>query len=74
MKSPFPVMDPYLDRHWGDVHGRLIVYACDAIQPRLPHDLIARIEQRVFMESDGARIRHTVPDVRLSTIRGDLLA
>jgi hypothetical protein len=67
MKSPFPGMDPYLERHWGDVHGRLIVYACDAIQPRLPHDLIARIEQRVFMESNGARIRHTVPDVRLST-------
>jgi hypothetical protein len=68
MKSPFPGMDPYLERHWGDVHGRLIVYACDAIQPRLPHDLVARIEQRVFMESDGARIRHTVPDVRLSTV------
>jgi formylglycine-generating enzyme required for sulfatase activity len=21
MKSPFPGMDPYLERHWGDVHG-----------------------------------------------------
>ncbi|MGO9470092.1 MAG: DUF4058 family protein, partial [Isosphaeraceae bacterium] len=20
MKSPFPGMDPYLERHWGDVH------------------------------------------------------
>jgi hypothetical protein len=68
MKSPFPGMDPYLERYWGDVHGRLIVYACDIIQPRLPGNLIARIEQRVFMESDGAHIRHIVPDVCLSTV------
>jgi hypothetical protein len=67
MKSPFPGMDPYLERYWGDVHGRLIVYACDVLQPCLPDDLIARIEQRVFLEAGSGRLRHIVPDVHLST-------
>jgi hypothetical protein len=67
MKSPFPGMDPYLEGHWEDVHGRLIVYACDTLQPYLPDDLLARIEERVFVESDGARIRPIAPDVRIVT-------
>jgi len=67
MKSPFPGMDPYLERDWEDVHGRLIVYACDTLQPHLPDDLLARIEQRVFVESDGARLRPIAPDVRIVT-------
>ena len=57
MKSPFPGMDPYLERDWEDVHGRLIVYAGDTLQPHLPDDLLVRVEQRVFVESDAARIR-----------------
>jgi len=52
MKSPFPGMDPFLERHWGDVHATLIVYARDLLQPRLPDDLLARIEQRVFLQLD----------------------
>jgi hypothetical protein len=67
MKSPFPGMDPYLERDWGDVHGRLIVYASDTLQPQLPDDLLARIEDRVFVESNGARIRPIAPDVRIAT-------
>jgi hypothetical protein len=68
MKSPFPGMDPYLEKDWGDVHSRLIVYACDALQRHLPEDLVARIEERVFLESGGSRVRNIVPDVRLSTV------
>jgi hypothetical protein len=66
MKSPFPGMDPYLERYWGDVHATLIVYSRDFLQPRLPDDLLARIEQRVFLEYDDARIRSLVPDLRIS--------
>jgi hypothetical protein len=65
--KPFPGMDPYLERHWEDVHGRLIVYACDTLLPHLPDDLLARIEERVYVESYGARIRPIAPDVRLVT-------
>ena len=45
-------MDPYLEQHWLDVHHRLATYACDQLQRKLPRDLRARIEERVFVESD----------------------
>jgi hypothetical protein len=64
MKSPFPGMDPYLERHWRDVHHRLIQYGCDTLQPRLPDDLVARIEERVFVES--RRVRPVMPDLHVS--------
>jgi hypothetical protein len=66
MKSPFPGMDPFLEKDWEDVHQTLIIYARDAIQPHLPEDLRARAEQRVFVESDVERVRHIVPDVHVS--------
>jgi hypothetical protein len=58
-------MDPFLEQHWGDVHLRLILYSCDALQPRLPGDLRARAEERVFVESEPDRMRHIIPDVRI---------
>ena len=68
MKSPFPGMDPFLERHWEDVHHRLIQYACDTLQPRLPNELWARVEERVFVQSDSGRQRHIVPDASLVEI------
>jgi hypothetical protein len=65
MKSPFPGMDPFLELHWGDVHHRLITYMSDAIQVNLPDDLLARVEERVFVEADLAYTRRIVPDVRV---------
>jgi hypothetical protein len=67
MKSPFPGMDPYLERHWLDLHARLVVYACDALQPRLPGDLRARVEERITVEPlDGhGPARGYKPDVRV---------
>ena len=41
MASPFPGMDPYLERFWRDVHARLIIYAADQLQENLPSDLRA---------------------------------
>lgn len=63
MKSPFPGMDPYLERYWGDVHQRLITYSCDAIQGALPRSLLARTEERVFLMVEGEEeVRFRVPD------------
>jgi hypothetical protein len=45
-------MDPYLERHWSDVHTRLVTYAADTLNGRLPEDLIASTEERVAVESD----------------------
>lgn len=57
-------MDPFLERHWEDVHTRLIGYIADAIQPQLSEDLIARMEEKVYVEDDTeTRLRR--PDVRV---------
>jgi Protein of unknown function (DUF4058) len=63
MTSPFPGMDPYLEMHWGDVHARLIVYASDFLNARLPGDLRARAEERVYLEMPDVRVGHRQPDV-----------
>jgi uncharacterized protein DUF4058 len=65
MSSPFPGMDPYLEQHWGDVHHSFITYARDQLRPKLPRDLRARVEERVFVESPIGRERSLVPDVRI---------
>jgi Protein of unknown function (DUF4058) len=65
MNSPVPGMDPYLEQHWRDVHSRLINYACDALQVLLPEGLIARVEERVFLEPEEGVGRGLCPDVRV---------
>lgn len=66
MKSPFPGMDPYLEQHWLDVHHALATYARDQLQRKLPRDLRARIEERVFVETDDeGQYRGIHPDVRI---------
>ncbi|MGO9600927.1 MAG: DUF4058 family protein [Isosphaeraceae bacterium] len=69
MRSPFPGIDPYLEQFWGDVHHRLITYACDALQSRLPGDLLARMDERVFVEPSQGQGRNIVSDVRV-VVRG----
>lgn len=63
MPSPFPGMDPYLERYWGDVQRSFITYASGQLNKVLPSDLRARIAKRVF-EWTGVPGRHFVPDVR----------
>ncbi len=62
MGSPFPGMDPYLEQYWRDVHHSLITYARDQVQPRLPGQLRARVEERVFLESETGERRIVYPD------------
>lgn len=68
MKSPFPGMDPYLERQWGDVHHSLIQYARDMLQTALPGDLRARVEERVFLESEPEFRRVIVPDLHVAEV------
>lgn len=65
MKSPFPGMDPYLEKHWGDIHHRLVTYSCDQLQGVLPGDLRARAQERIYLEDDKRRGRNMYPDVRV---------
>jgi hypothetical protein len=66
MPSPFPGMDPYLEMHWRDVHARLVIYACDALQGILPTPLRARVEESVLLETPQGIGPHPLfPDVRV---------
>jgi hypothetical protein len=58
-------MDPYLEDHWEDVHTRLISYVADALQPQLSEDLIARMEEKVYVE-DESETELRKPDVHLA--------
>ena len=65
MKSPFPGMDPYLERHWGDVHQSAITYIRDWLQSRLPSDLRAQIQERVYIDLPKRERTEYYPDVRV---------
>ncbi len=65
MRSPFPGMDPYLEQYWGDVHHRLITYTCDTLQRHLPGELVARMDERIFVEPSEGHGRNIIPDVRV---------
>jgi hypothetical protein len=59
-------MDPYLEAHWRDIHARLVIYACDALQGVLPSPLRARVEESVLLETpQGLRDHPLFPDVRV---------
>jgi hypothetical protein len=58
-------MDPYLEAHSGDVHARLVIYISEQLQTLLPGELRARVEERVFVESDDRESRIVYPDVRI---------
>jgi hypothetical protein len=65
MPSPFPGMAPYLEQFWRDIHARCIIYAANQLQARLPADLRARVEKRVFVESVFGVARSVYPDIRV---------
>lgn len=76
-------MDPYLERHWLDVHTKLVTYAADSLNRLLPDSLVARIEERIAVEADrsdrvdGKTSRLLAPDVRVFegiSIGGDEMA
>jgi len=67
--SPFPGMDPYLERHWQPVHAQLVTGASRQLNRRLPPGLVARPEQRLGVEVDEGGPtyirREVVPDARV---------
>ncbi len=65
MENPFPGMNPYLEQYWREIHQRLITYAGDVLQSHLPESLRARIEERVFLETEDVRYRHAYPDIHI---------
>ena len=66
MKSPFPGMDPFLERHWQDVHSRFMVYASTQLNRQLPEELLARVEESLAVETDDGRTRNVYPDISVA--------
>jgi hypothetical protein len=70
MTSPFPGMDPYLEAYWGDVHTRMALYSCDALNTQLPGDLVARVEEYLAVETDESdAVSGYYPDVQIAEPR-----
>lgn len=44
--SPFPGMDPYVERFWNDVQASLVVYASDALNGTLSEHYRATLGTR----------------------------
>ena len=63
--SPFPGMDPYVERRWLDLHPRLIVMSGRVIQRQLGEDLVASIEERIVVEDTVGYSRPIGPDLRV---------
>lgn len=62
MPSPFPGMDPFLERSeiWPDFHDRMITYICESLQPVLRPQYVALTQDRLFVVENHRPIR---PDV-----------
>ena len=64
-------MDPYLERYWGDVHTRLMVYPRNPLNPQLPPPRRARVEEGATVMMDGKPKRTVYPDVSVIEEPGD---
>jgi hypothetical protein len=61
--GPFPGMDPWIESRWEGFHLGLIASVQSKLNARLPDDLVARIDERVYVGyPDGGR-RQVKPDV-----------
>jgi hypothetical protein len=64
-KNPFPGLNPFFEQQWRDAHTSLILYLRDALQERLPADLVARAEEEVVTIGAGGSATTYRPDVQI---------
>ena len=65
-KNPFPGLNPFFEQQWRDAHASLSLYLRDALQERLPADLVARAEEEeVVMIGPGGPATTYRPDVQV---------
>jgi hypothetical protein len=63
--NPFPGMNPYFEQRWRDAHTMLIAYLRDALQERLPADLVAGAEEAAVAIGLGQDTQPYRPDVQV---------
>lgn len=64
-KNPFPGMNPFFEQRWRDAHTALITYLRDALQERLPADLVAGAEEEVVTVGTGGWTTAFRPDLQV---------
>jgi hypothetical protein len=64
-KNPFPGMNPFFEQRWRGAHTALITYLRDALQERLPPDLIAGPEEEAVTIGAGGTPTTYRPDVQV---------
>jgi hypothetical protein len=65
-RNPFPGMNPFLERSWGDAHASLVLYARNQLNRQMEGPLRARVEERLVVESlPGDESRSIYPDVKV---------
>ena len=73
MASPFPGMNPYLEREsvWHDFHQRAVTAIADALSAQIGPDLITRVDDHVYVHELPPETRTFLgrPDVALSESR-----
>lgn len=64
-RNPFPGMNPFFEQQWRSAHTSLITYLSDALQERLPPDLVARPEaEAVTIDASGLSTTQR-PDIQV---------
>lgn len=69
-RGPFPGMDPWLESRWAHIHHSLVGLASDSLNDQLPDDLLARIDERVYVGYTDGESRHILPDVAVLQTEG----
>lgn len=64
-KNPFPGINPFFEQQWRGAHTALIMYLRDALQDKLPPDLIASPEEEVVTIGAGKSPATYRPDVQV---------
>ncbi|HVS38832.1 MAG TPA: DUF4058 family protein [Gemmataceae bacterium] len=69
MPSPFPGMDPYIERPeiWPDFHDRLITFIQEALQPQLRPRYVALGQDRLFVVESDRPIHRDLAVIRTSS-------
>src|SRR5687768_8912163 len=67
MRSPFPGMDPYLERapRWESVHNQLISALPEVLEPVLPARYAVSVEERVYLTLSPGFERPRKPDAMI---------
>jgi len=78
--SPFPGMDPYLERPglWSDVHHRLVIALADTLEPQVRPRYVVRVDVHTYRETvtgleligrPDVDVRRTVHEQAVATYR-----